>query len=117
MQDYQLAALNNGSRTNDAGQSLLVKLRVILLLPFLSLAQVQAQEFDEQYGHWPETLKINGQIIVNNGLEDFEVRGRYCDELLEGRTLSVSRSVRPIQTVRSIPSLLNFVPVLSMMEI
>ena len=30
-----------------------------------------AQRFDEQYTHWPVDLKINGRIIIDNGVRDF----------------------------------------------
>jgi cyanophycinase len=32
---------------------------------------VVAQEFDELYEMWPEQLKINGRVIVDNGMQDF----------------------------------------------
>ena len=30
-----------------------------------------AQTFDEKFEHWPVDLKINGRIIINNGVRDF----------------------------------------------
>ena len=43
-----------------------------LLLVLFCFPRVSAQEFDERYSDWPEDLKINGQIIINHGLDDFE---------------------------------------------
>ena len=53
-------------------------MRRIHLVVFLCLlaccsgvTPTNAQVFDEVYSHWPEDLKINGRIIVNNGLPSF----------------------------------------------
>jgi len=43
--------------------------RLLLLLMLLAGTIVaHAQVFDEDYSHWPEQLRINGQVVIHNGL-------------------------------------------------
>jgi cyanophycinase len=56
-----------------------------LLLVLFCFPRVSAQEFDERYSDWPEDLKINGQIIINHGLDDFERVRPYLRGLVRAK--------------------------------
>ncbi len=58
-----------------------------LLLILCCLNQASAQEFDERYRDWPEDLKINGQIIINHGLDDFESVRPYLRRLVRAKQI------------------------------
>jgi len=44
--------------------------RCLLIALLFSTASLLAQEFDEDFDHWPVDLKINGTIIAANALDD-----------------------------------------------
>lgn len=53
-----------------------------------------AQEFDEQFAHWPVDLKISGRIVVDNGTGEVEERERFLESLGSGNSIAfLSRSV------------------------
>ena len=45
---------------------------VVLLHLVLPITSAIAHKFDEHFDHWPVDPKINGRIIVNNGVRDFK---------------------------------------------
>ena len=44
--------------------------------------------FDETFLHWPTQLKINGRVIVNNGMTDFDSVERQLRQVLRGKTVA-----------------------------
>ena len=62
---------------------LLVVTTVLLGAPLI--AQETAPQ--EQYSHWPEDLKINGRIIVNNGLKDPSGLQRTLQRIVGGKSV------------------------------
>lgn len=47
-----------------------------------------AQVFDEDFSHWPTDLKINGRVIVDNGVEDFEDWQPVLQRIVRGRSVA-----------------------------
>ena len=44
--------------------------------------------FDETFLHWPTQLKINGRVIVNNAVTDFDSVERQLRQVLRGKTVA-----------------------------
>lgn len=44
--------------------------------------------FDETFLHWPTQLKINGRVIVNNDVTDFDSVERQLRQVLRGKTVA-----------------------------
>ena len=44
---------------------------ICLLVVMMAITPAAAQRFDEQFSHWPVQLKINGRILIDNGLQDW----------------------------------------------
>lgn len=64
----------------------IMRLVPCLLLVCTVVAPAPGQEFfDERYSDWPENLKINGQVIINHGLEEFESSRSYLRRITRGR--------------------------------
>ena len=68
---------------------------ICLLLILVCVFQVSAQEFDERYSDWPEDLKINGQIIINHGLQDFESARPYLSKMVRDKQVVWFDSTAP----------------------
>lgn len=47
-------------------------LPVAVVIITLSLRAASAQQFDEQYSHWPVDLTINGRILIDNDVHDWD---------------------------------------------
>ncbi len=59
----------------------------LVLIAILMTGSAQAQVFDEKYSHWPEDLKINGRIVIDNDLRDFDQLSVMLERVADGRTV------------------------------
>lgn len=64
----------------------------LVLLVCVGQSLCFAQVFDEQYSHWPENLKINGRIVVDNGLQDFETFEPLLSRVAKGKNVVCVRA-------------------------
>lgn len=48
-----------------------------------------AQKFDEKFEHWPTDLKINGRILVDNGIEEFDGVKRILNRIVKDNKVIV----------------------------
>lgn len=53
----------------------------------LAAAHVSAQTFDENFEHWPIDLKINGRVIINNGIRDFSNVQLLIERVVKGKNV------------------------------
>ena len=71
---------------------------IVALMIFFPSTTLLAQQdngtprpvFDETFLHWPTQLKINGRVIVNNGMTDFDSVERQLRQVLRGKTIAFS---------------------------
>lgn len=51
------------------------------------VAQAQPKALQEKYSHWPEDLKINGRIIVHNGMKDPSGLQKIIQRVASGKSV------------------------------
>jgi cyanophycinase len=64
---------------------------VVIVTVALWVTTAWGQQFDEQFSHWPTDLKINGRIVIDNGVTDWDDSQSLLDRLAKGRSVECFR--------------------------
>lgn len=57
----------------------------------LCVTTAWAQQFDEQFDHWPTDPTIHGRIVIDNGVTDWEDSQTLLQRLIKGRAVECFR--------------------------
>lgn len=58
----------------------------------IALGIARGQEFDESYRAWPEDLTLNGKVLIDHGLKDFDAAAEYLRRICRDKNVVVFRA-------------------------